>query len=366
VGDALLATAPETGVDLCLRDADGRLTNARCVNARVGLDGKALAADAPSDGLQAAVALAVVRAIYHVTGSADVGRYYYEELVGRRDYLEAVGARAGRVLRGPATDFTQAATLSAALAVLGRLETDAGARAAVDRAIARQLWATGDDRDASHLRQAWYDVVVAAFGRGEHLDVRSRVRDSLDGFRDAPAFQRDRVNCDDAEIAAGACVAIDGVTRITLDPRRGPGGRVVAREPVPMRMRPDTPFEWLDDPCRVNGTTELRVSTGTDFLAAYWLARAADVDPGRNTSPFPRATFAYARPPSSAPPPARQPAQRFDAGGCVASGGAVTHGLEAAAALLAVAALLRRRVSAWRGAAGARASRRAPSSLRRP
>jgi hypothetical protein len=368
IGRALVEVAPETGLDLCLRDADTRLTSARCLNPRAAPDGRVLAPAEPLDGAGAAASLAVMRAIYHVTGDAAIGRFYYEELVSRRDYPSVASKRAGRAFAGPDTDFTDAALLSAALAILGRLETDPAVRAAVDEALANQLWSTGDDRDASHQRQPWYDVVFQGFSRTNTEDLRARVREGLSLFRDAPLLPRDRVNCDDAEIARRECVAIDGTTRLVLDVRRNKRGALVATTLVPIAIRPDTSFEWSDDPYRVNGVAEPRLHTGGDFVAAYWLARSLDLDPARNVSAHARPALPYAR--RASKPPAAPPAnaERFDAGGC-ATVRAAPADLDGALAILSIASCLRlaRRAStSCRGGGGRpRASRGGPSSPRR-
>ncbi len=101
-----------------------------------------------------------------------------------------------------------------------------------------------------------------------------------------PTFQRDRTNCDPGEIAAKSCLAIDGMTTLTISSRPGRGGNVVAIAAVPITVRPDTNFAWRSDPFSVNGGPSNRLNPRGDWLAAYWLARLLDRDPTKNVLPL--------------------------------------------------------------------------------
>src|SRR5262249_6847599 len=74
---ALMKTAPELDdIDLCIRDGDGRLTGAHDLNPRQVVP-EAVIPDSVTlrNGFNAAMALGVIRAAYHVGGDPDVGRY---------------------------------------------------------------------------------------------------------------------------------------------------------------------------------------------------------------------------------------------------------------------------------------------------
>jgi len=129
-----------------------------------------------------------------------------------------------------------------------------------------------------------YDAMLAF---GEHGDEGN-------GFQPAPAFDRDRINCDDAEIAALLCTAIDGSTQIALESTKGHGGGIVAKDVVPMSLRPDSDFLWRSDPHEVNGPGSTTLNPGGDYLAAYWLARSVDIaDPSKNLSALARPPLPY-------------------------------------------------------------------------
>jgi hypothetical protein len=294
---SLMKVAPETGVDLCIRDGDGRLSKNFDLNPRIIVPGNP---PLPEDslvmnGFNAAMALGVIRAAYHVSGDPEIGRYYYEELVGRRDLPRMMAANAGLIFLGAPTNFSNVNMLAISLALIGRSETDPYVRAKLDETLKKQFWSTGDSRDVSHTRQAWFDAVYASYATGAE-PVGERIRENLSGFQGAPSFERERINCDAAEIASGTCVAIDGTTTIKLLGARGHNGSLVAESILPMSIRPDSDFFWRSDPHAVNGQGDpTLLDPGGDFLTAYYLARLSDTDPAKNLSPAARAPLPYAR-----------------------------------------------------------------------
>lgn len=345
---ALMKVAPENGIDLCIRDADGRLTRFYDINPRtLGPGGPPLPEESTlRNGFNAAMALAIVRAAYHVSGDPEIGRFYYEELVGRRDLPAMMAANAGALFIGPPTNFSNANMLAISLALLGRVETDAYVRERLDETLLKQFWLTGDSRDASHAKVAWYDAVYGAYeSRAKPLDLEARIRGNLEGMQGAPAMQRDRVNCDMAEIAAGSCLAIDGKTTITLASERGWGGQVVAAAPLPYALRPDSNFMWRSDPHSVNAGGGNRLNPGGDWIGAYWLARLSDSDRALNLSPRARAALPYAPPGSDAGAGADGGAGATPSAGCACSSAHETPSNEAAFGLLGLLALrtMRRR-----------------------
>jgi hypothetical protein len=121
------------------------------------------------------------------------------------------------------------------------------------------------------------------------------MRADLGAFQPAPAFERDRINCSDAGIAAGVCTAVDGTT-LQLDTQGGHGGQLVAADIVPMSIRPDSDFEWRSSPFSVNGTASTLIDPRGDWLTAYWLGRLYDTDASLNVSPSARPPLPYSGP----------------------------------------------------------------------
>jgi MYXO-CTERM domain-containing protein len=294
---ALMKVAPELGIDMCLRDADGRLTSFHDLNARqLTPDGVAPEDSLILNGFNAALGLAIVRAAYHVSGDEEIGRFYYEELIGKRGYDREMLKTSGLMFVGPSTNYSNVNMLAIALAILGRFETDPGVLESYESTLQTQFWSHADDRDVSHVHQAWYDAVFTAYSQTHPSDLPDRIAADLGGFPGAPAFERDIQNCDAAEIAALSCVAIDGKTIIALSKQKGHGGSIVAQDVVPRSVRPDSDFFWRSDPHEVNGASSNKLDPGGDYLAAYWLSRASDRrDTFRNRSPFGRKALPYTR-----------------------------------------------------------------------
>lgn len=295
---ALMKVSPENEADMVARDADGRLTTFGDLNSRLISSGGALLPEdsALRNGFNAAMGAAVIRAAFHVSGQQDIGEFYYQDLIAKRDYAKDFATNAGAVFTGVKTNFSNVNMLAMALATLGRIETDPYVRSKLRDTLQKQFWDAGSDRDVSHTKQAWFDAIYGAYGPSPPDDIRARVAEQLRGFQPAPAFQRDRVNCDDGEIAALKCVAIDGKTMLTLSPSRAHNEGIVATIVLPMSIRPDSDFMWRGDPYGVNEGPSNRMNPGGDALAAYWLARVSDLDDAkRNLSPYARDPLPYSR-----------------------------------------------------------------------
>ncbi len=293
---ALMVVAPEKGIDLCLRDADGRLTSFHDLNPReITPDGDPLPADNPfRNGFNALLALGIVRAAYHVTGDEEIGRYYYEELIGRRNMAADPTTTVALMYLGAKTNYSNVNMAAIGLASLGRFETDGYVLEKLATTLDTQFWDVGSDRDAKTVAQPWFDAVYGAYSASAPADVPARVAGVLAGFPPAPCVERDVINCDEGELAQKTCVAVDGVTTLHILDGTGHNGQPVSAEVVPIAARPDSDFVWRSDPHSVNGNASTKLDPRGDWLAAYWLARASELaDPPANRSPFARPALPY-------------------------------------------------------------------------
>lgn len=275
------------GIDLCVLDADGRLTSYGDLNSRLvsGSGGFVLAADSVlQNGFNAALAMGIIRAAYYVTGDAALKSYYYDELVVKRQYAKHAVATATLMYQNENTNFSNVNMLAIALATLGRIENDPVVRGLLHDLVDKFWDPTGipQTRAAKGSQQPWFDVIVAGFGRSAKAEVPDRMKANLLGLPSAPTFQRDRVNCDAGEIASLSCTAIDNTTSLPLSSAKGWGGNVVAKNLVPLSVRPDTNFLWRSDPFGVNAAGGNKLNPRGDWLAAYWLGRLLDRDPSKN------------------------------------------------------------------------------------
>lgn len=301
------------GIDLCVVDADGRLTSYGDLNSRLvsGSGGFVLGEDSSlQNGFNAALAMGIIRAAYYVSGDAALKAYYYDELVAKRQYWKHAVGTATLMYQNENTNFSNVNMLAIALATLGRVENDPTVRAQLYDLVDR-FWDPpgGQTRAAKGSQQPWFDVIVAGFGRAAKTEVPDRMKTNLGGLPSAPTFQRDRVNCDAGEIAALSCVGVDGTTTIALSNATGWGGQRVAKSLVPHAVRPDTNFLWRSDPFSVNSGGGNKLNPRGDWLAAYWLGRLLDRDPSKNVisragapPPPPGTTSGGTNPPGIDPP----------------------------------------------------------------
>ncbi len=291
-------------VDLVMMDADGRPTTFHDLSAEELTAGSVLPGAPAVNGFNALMALGIVRTLFHITGDEAIGRFYYEELLDRRDYLASVEESVSVMYFGEQTNYSNVNMAFVAAYGVLRYESDEEIGLHLRRILHDHLYAPGRDREARGLGQSFFDFLYAAFRVGPRADGRTAVAEGLAtlGEFPAPPYWNPAVdNCDAAEIAALTCTAIDGSTTIALSPELGRGDSVVSVDPLPKRLRPPSNFEWRSDPHTVNGGGGSRLNPGGGFHAAYWMGRFLEHGSSgfENVSPLARPA-----PPRSAPPDA--------------------------------------------------------------
>ena len=137
------------------------------------------------------------------------------------------------------------------------LEKDAGARAKLQQALELQLYAHGEERQPKEMKQTLYDFVYAAGMAGAtvsspcvmapNAEAMANGLETLKEFPEPPYWEVSHTNCDEAEIAALKCVGEDG-TVIELLGNGGWGDKLVAKGPIPMRIRPSSNYHWRSNP----------------------------------------------------------------------------------------------------------------------
>ncbi len=271
----------ESGYDLEIHDADGRITyngylNEHAVD-RAYLPGR------PINGQHAIMALGIVAALARISGGDDVATYLHEQLIVSRRLHELARDRVDLVDMGTSTNYSNYNMAFTGAWLAQRYLCDPGARAAVAEGTIAGLYATpGRERQPAEQKQSFYDLVYLAARGGATVsegldeiddDALSRALETLREFPRAPYWEVTTENCDAAEIAAGACTGVDG-TPIVLLGDVGRGDELVARDPIPMRIRPASNYHWRSDPYRPNGGGDgTRLLPAVDFRLAYWMAR---------------------------------------------------------------------------------------------
>ena len=290
-------------LDLVITDLAGCPTRFHDLNPREVIhDGPSLVLGDDSsarNGFNAAAALGIVRTLVHVSGDVELAHWYYEELVAQRGYPALLTSGLGRLRQMFAntcvlgdclvTNFSNVNMAFVAMFGLLRYESEPTLRAQYRAALASDLWDTGRPHDGLASQQAFFNVMWAGLKAGaSDTAAADAAATQLRAFPSPPWFDVAVENCDAGEIAAGSCLAVDGVTTIVLDAIPSRGGGVAAVDPVPMALRPPSDFSWRSDPRNVNGGGSSRLNPGGCFRGAYWLGRVLERadDNDANLSPW--------------------------------------------------------------------------------
>jgi hypothetical protein len=292
--------SPGVTADLVIVDADGRPTGAHDLSAEEYIEG-AVAAD-PLNGFNALMALGVMRTLFHISGDEQIGKFYFDELVTKRRYLSSAKSTISIMYMGTATNFSNVNMAFLVAYDVLRYENDPTLAAHYRDILETELYHPGSSRQAGGLGQSLFDFIYAGFHDGG-ADAAAQGLQTLKEWPPAPWWYVSVVNCDDDELDAGVCLAVDGTTVIHLANGDAHGGGAVAQEVLPMRLRPPSDFEWRDDPFSPNGggVPEL-LCPGGDFHAAYWMGRWLKAN-GQNISPLARALPGTQMMTTMTPPP---------------------------------------------------------------
>lgn len=309
-------------MDLLIADADGRLTYHSDLHPfaleRYYID--------ESQGLfltfNAVMAMGIVSALRHVSGDQALQEYLYGELMGQRRYHERVlddpsTGNLAAVYMGRQTNFSGVHMMALALWQLLHYEHDDELARSLAPLLETLWWdAPESSRTAAVARQPFYHMLYLGLTeRGTAAEVVAAGLDLLEAFRLPPLTGDAIVNCDDAELAAGRCVAVDG-SELVLDDGLNRGDHPVANQALWPNIRPPSNFHSRSDPFEVNGDGGLALFPASDLLTSYWLARLV---PRRGQAERWRSPWARPHPPV---PPAVVPGD---------DGGAADGGLDAGA-----------------------------------
>lgn len=332
--------------DLVLMDADGRVTSFHDLSAEEVAPGTVV--PRPLNGFNALMALGALRTLFHITGDETLGRFYYQTLIGDRGYLESVDDTVSLMYQNEMTNFSNVNMAFVASWGVLRYETDDTVRAEILRMLEEDLYAPGRSREARGLAMPFFDFTYAGFRDGGTGGAGAAAQTdgtaTLGVWFDAPYWDEPRINCDEAEIAAMTCVAVDG-SAITISSARGWNDRIVATAPLAASIRPASNFDHRTDPHEVNGGGSTRLNPGASMFAAYWMGRLLSSAGGdANVTPHPRAGLPWTRTRPDA-------GVRLDAGtetmggggGCACRAGRGSPALSALTLALAALVGLRRR-----------------------
>lgn len=275
-----LSTVQESGFDLEIMDADGRMTYHGLLHEN-SVDRYYI--DTFENGQNALMALGIVGALAVSAENEQALAYATETLAGPRELPRIAEESAEVVDFGAGSNFSgyNMGFLGGWLAQ--RFVCEDSVRQQVIAGVDQGMYERpGRDRQPAEQSQALYHLVALQARAATSLwdsdgtvdeVVLERVLNDLSGFSDAPYFPETRVNCDESEIEAGVCTALDGSTLHLLG-EVGWNDTLVSEEPLPMSIRPPSNYHWRSNPYQVNGDVGSTVFLGAvDFRFVYWMGR---------------------------------------------------------------------------------------------
>lgn len=283
--------------DLIIMDADGRPTFWHDLNPLSFEKMYLPEASSTFNVFNLFMALGIVKGLYHVTGDPDIEEYLYVDLLAERDFQDMVlRARSEDGLDyiwvGSQTNFDNPDMTALALWLNLYLETDTEVDDAV-RAFLEEGWwkREGESHSADRGKQPlWNAIYMTLTDRGVDPGLVQQTRDLLLAFELGPYWNEPRMNCDEDELAAGECLAVDGKTILTIAGTTI-NGAPVAMEALDPSIRPTSNYDARSNPYRVNGGGNgLRLNPGGDLVTSYWIGRYMQANgPGTaNRSPVAR------------------------------------------------------------------------------
>jgi hypothetical protein len=276
-----LSKVRESGYDLEIRDSDGRMTYHGVLNEN-SIDRGYV--DGAENGFYAIMSLGIVGSFAYASEDAGLAEYLENILIKKRKLHILARDKMKYVDMGPGSNFSNY-NMAFTGAVLGlRYVPNAAARRAIRDAVATALYAVPDrDRQPLEMGQSFFDFIYAASVSGVSLysapeaepdpGAMQRGVNTLKSFPFPPYWDYGVTNCDDAEIAAKSCTALDG-SHLDLLGNIGWNDDLIAKQPIPMKIRPVSNYHWRSNPYKVNGDGNgSGFLPAVDFRMAYWLGR---------------------------------------------------------------------------------------------
>jgi len=281
LGHALMVVR-ESGYDLELPDADGRTTlhgylNEQCLDSNLYVPGL-------RNGFHAAMALGAVATWAYVSEDPELKSYLYDTLIDTRELHLMPAEDLGPVNTGVGTNFSNFNMAFQGIWLALRYITESPtASQKLRQGLGQKLYDNGGQRQPAEMKQSLFDFIYAAGMAGARADVFmsmpvdedavARGVETLLGFKTPPFWESQVTNCDEAELAAGHCVCLNGL-EIDIIGEKGWKGTLVAEQVIPMAIRPPSNYHWRSNPYKPNGGGDgSRMAPGTDLRYSYWLAR---------------------------------------------------------------------------------------------
>jgi hypothetical protein len=278
----------ESGYDLEIPDADGRLTLHAYLNENT-VD--RLYVDGARNGFHAVMALGIIGALAAAAEDPEIDAYLHQDLIDRRKLAQIADDDMLVVHLGVGSNFSNYNMAFAGMFLAQRYVDDPKANVWIEKANREELYdkpGAPPERQPKILKQSFFDLTYAAGTAGAKRGIPgaspdpAAIENALDTLRrypDAPYFDDAVENCDAVELASKACVLLDG-TAVTVLGEVGWKGTLVSLELVPMNVRPPSNYHWRSDPHQLNGGGGgNRLLPAVDFRLAYWTGRFIRITP---------------------------------------------------------------------------------------
>ncbi|MFT6398185.1 MAG: hypothetical protein ACJAYU_002941, partial [Bradymonadia bacterium] len=275
-----LMTVQESGYDLEVRDADGRMTYHGIMHAesvdRVYVPGV-------RNGFNAVMSLGVIATLAYVTEDPDVEAYLYDDLIDQRAFLRLINDDMIGLDLGNGSNHSGYNMAFEGGWLAMRYLRDPAARAEAARSVRDSMYDRGGDRQPVEMKQTFFDLTYTAAVTGESVfgpptavvdeGALQRGMETLEEWADAPYYDRPAENCDEAEVEARECTATDG-SNIEVLGNVGRNGDLVAADPIPMRIRGSSNYWWRSNPYKIDqGGQGGSLLPGSDYRWMYWTSR---------------------------------------------------------------------------------------------
>lgn len=285
--------------DLIIMDADGRPTLHHGLNP-LSLE-KIYAT--PDQGIynlfNLMMSWGIVKGLLHISGDPDLEAFLYEDLLADREYpaklnKEHEDQALDYIFVGFNTNTDNPDMTAVALWLALYTENDPETAAHLRKFMENSWWDRPAEHHSARLSKQvyWHAIYLTLTAEGADPALIEELRDLLEGYELGPYWNHQRINCDDGELEAGECLAVDGKTVLTIEGLNEQWGWL-ATEALHPSIRPPSNFDARSNPFEVNGgqTGDVtRLNPGPDLLAAYWIARyqQANAAGKANVSPFAR------------------------------------------------------------------------------
>jgi hypothetical protein len=273
---ATLRTVQDSGYDLEIRDADGRMTYHGILH-HESVD--RFYVEGAGNAVNAVMSLGIGAALAGAGRDEAAVDWLRDDLLATRGLAPLVAERLTQADFGLVTNYsgTNMAMLGAVL--VDRHLCDAEARADVAAGVAALYGRPDEPWQPIEQGQALYDLTQALLSRhGPGLDEAAldRAAATLVAFPDAPYINDPTFACTEDDIDAGSCTSLDGTVTLPLNANPGRGDVLVSTQPVPWSVRPPSNYHWRSNAYRVDrGGDGRHVFPAVDFRYVYWLGRWA-------------------------------------------------------------------------------------------